>query len=51
MVALGVPLAMLVEQMRYRDNEKLFIDYTNRAGLQLAEIFRRDLRGDEKEKD
>lgn len=33
---------MLTEQRRYRDNEKMFIDYTNRAGLQLAEVFRRD---------
>ncbi|HMV34400.1 MAG TPA: monovalent cation:proton antiporter-2 (CPA2) family protein [Turneriella sp.] len=43
--------AMLVEQRQLRDNEKLFIDYTNRAGLQLAEVFRRDLVGEEKEKD
>lgn len=38
----------LVEQMQYRDNEKLYIDYANQAGLQLAEVFRQDALADEK---
>lgn len=37
----------LVEQMKYRGNEKLFIDYSNQAGLQLAEVFRQDSLADE----
>lgn len=41
--------AMLAGQRNYRDNEKLFIDYTHRAGLQLAEVFRRDLGNEEKD--
>ena len=43
--------AILDEQRRFCDNEKLFIDYTNRARLQLAEVFRRELAGEDKEKD
>lgn len=43
--------AMLDEQRRFRDDEKLFIDFTNRSAVQLAEVFARDLAGDETEKD
>lgn len=39
----------LVEQMQYRGNEKLFIDYSNQAGLQLAEVFRQDSAAEEKD--
>jgi hypothetical protein len=42
---------MLAEQRQFRGDEKLFIDYTRRAGLQLAEVFRRDLAGEDKEND
>ncbi|MBX3722462.1 MAG: monovalent cation:proton antiporter-2 (CPA2) family protein [Turneriella sp.] len=38
----------LLEQMKYRDNEKLYIDYANQAGLQLAEVFRQDALADKK---
>ncbi|MFO1527863.1 MAG: potassium transporter Kef, partial [Turneriella sp.] len=39
----------LVEQMKYRGNEKLFVDYSNQAGLQLAEVFRQDAISEEKD--
>lgn len=36
-------------QMQYRGNEKLFVDYSNQAGLQLAEVFRQDALAEEKD--
>ena len=39
----------LAEQRKYRGNEKLFIDYSNQAGLQLAEVFRQDALSEEKD--
>lgn len=39
----------LVEQRQYRGNEKLFVDYSNQAGLQLAEVFRQDALSEEKD--
>lgn len=40
---------MLHTQMQYRGNEKLFVDYSNQAGLQLAEVFRQDAIAEEKD--
>ncbi|WP_041948715.1 monovalent cation:proton antiporter-2 (CPA2) family protein [Turneriella parva] len=40
---------MLHAQRKYRDNEKLFVDYSNQAGLQLAEVFRQDAIAEEKD--
>jgi len=39
----------LRSQMQYRGNEKLFVDYSNQAGLQLAEVFRQDALAEEKD--
>lgn len=39
----------LVEQMKFRGNERLFIDYTNQAGLQLQEVLRQDSAAEEKD--
>lgn len=39
----------LIAQMQYRGNEKLFVDYSNQAGLQLAEVFRQDAASEEKD--
>ncbi len=38
----------LAESQKFRGNEKLYIDYSNQAGLQLAEVFRQDAIADDK---